>query len=515
MPDLTRQSFGVFGLLALLFVGAVGPRRAAAQSASRRPLEGIWRGQWPAATGPQELELTVIERSGNRLAVLNVADQNLRQIPVRTTLRGDSVFFAADRVSQHFAGIRTADGQQLRGTWWQGAERKPLTLQYGGVSEALRKVLVAAPPYRAEAVSLVSPTDKVRLAGTLTVPEGAGPFPAVLLLSDLGADDRDARHGNYQLLGSLADYLARQGFAVLRLDDRGAGQSGGVASATTLAQRTADATQALIWLRAQPRIDPVRVGLVGHGEGGNVALLAAAAPAAPAFLVAAGASGQPGAALLAAQPVMYGKELGRDTTDAARQRQRLVAQAKAKTEADAMRREGANSAQIETYLDQQRLRQKMADRKYLDATFKHQKAMLDIVRQTADPSQAQAILTNMMRQRYPNLSPADVQTTARQLTTPAYKDYLTFDPLLTLAKVQCPVLLLYGDDDQQAPALPNAELLIKGLKANKAVTLRRLPSVNHALQAPEDEWLFIDGRSQPLVSTEVEEALRNWLQAVK
>ena len=500
--------------LALGLLGAA-PQNALAQTAARRPLEGIWRGQWAAAAGPQELVLTIIERSGNRLAVLDAEAQNLRRVPVRTALRADSVFFDADRVDQHFAGVRTPDGQQLRGTWRQGIVRKPLTLQFAGVSDVLRRVLVAAPPYRADAATLTAPADNARLAGTLTVPEGPGPFATVLLLSDLGPDDRDARHGNYQLLGSLADYLARQGYAVLRLDDRGVGQSGGTATGSTVAQRTADATQALAWLRTQPRLDPLRVGIFGHGEGGNVALMAATAPLPPAFVVAAGASGQTGAALLAAQPVMYGKELGRDTTEAARQRQRLAAQVKAKAEADAMRREGANAAQIETYLDQQRLRQKAADRKYLDANFKHQKAMLEIVRQTADPGQAQTILTNMMRQRYPDLPAADVLTTARQLTTPTYKDFVAFDPQPALAQVKCPVLLLFGAEDQQTPATPNAELLQKGLKANKAVAVRRLPGVNHVLQAPQDEWLFVDGRPQPLVSPEAEEALRDWLQGVK
>ncbi len=505
----------LFSGLALV-LALTGPvPQAVAQSAARRPLEGIWRGQWPAATGTQEVVLTVVERTGNRLAVLDADAQNLRRVPVRTALRADSVFFDADRVNQHFAGVRTPDGQQLRGTWRRGSERQPLTLQFGGVSEALQRVLVAAPPYQAEPAAVVAPADNARLAGTLTVPEGAGPFPAVLLLSDFGPDDRDARRGNYQLLGSLADYLARQGFAVLRLDDRGVGQSGGTASTSTVAQRAADVTQALAWLRTQPRLDATRVGIFGHGEGGNVALLAAAGMATPAFVIAAGASGQTGAALLAAQPVMYGKELGCDTTEAARQRQRLAAQARAKAEANVMRKEGANAAQVETYLDQQRLRQKVADRKYLDASFKHQKAMLEIVRQTADPALAQTILTNMMRQRYPNLDPADVQTTARQLTTPAYKDFLTFDPLPALAQVKCPVLLLFGAEDQQVPPAPNADLLLNGLKANKLAILRRLAGVNHALQAPEDEWLFIDGRPQPLVSPEAEESLRDWLQGLK
>ncbi|MGY3091358.1 pimeloyl-ACP methyl ester carboxylesterase [Hymenobacter sp. UYAg731] len=500
-------------LAAVLILGAVAGRPARSQSAPGRALEGIWQGQWPTPNGSQELLVTVTERTGNRLAVLDAQSQGLRQVPVRATVRADSVFFDADRVNQHFAGARTRDGRQLRGLWRQGSISKPLTLQFGGTGDAAQPALVAAPPYRADAVSLTMLADNVRLAGTLTTPDGPGPFPALLLLNDFGQDRRDARRGSYQLVESLADFLARQGFAVLRLDDRGTGQSGGSAEASTVAIRTADATQALTWLRAQPRLDALRIGIFGHGVGGNIALQAAAATATPAFVVAAGASGQPGATALAAQPVMYGKELGHDTTEAARQRQRAAAQARTQADVMQLRKEGANSAQVELVLDQQRLRQSTADRKYAEANVKHQKAMLEIVRQTPNPALSQAIIANMMRQRYPALAPADAQATARQLTTPAYQDYLAFDPQRALAKVRCPVLLLFGTDDQLAPPVPNAELLLKGLKGNKAVTLHRLSGVNHALQAPEEEWLVVDGRPQPLVSTAAEAALRDWLQA--
>lgn len=509
----TRARGPLAALAAVLMLGAAGGRPARAQAIAGRPLEGVWQGQWPAAAGSQEMLITVTERSGNRLAVLDAQSQGLRQVPVRTTVRADSVFFDADRVNQHFAGARSKDGRQLRGLWRQGSVGRPMTLQFSGTGDAAQQALVAAPPYRADAVSLTALADNVRLAGTLTTPDGAGPFPALLLLGDFGQGQRDARPGTYQLLESLADYLSRQGFAVLRLDDRGTGQSGGRTETATVATRTADATQALAWLRAQPRVDATRVGMFGHGVGGNIALRAAAATATPAFVVAAGAIGQPGAAALAVQPVMYGKQFGRDTTEMARQRQRLAASARAQAEAAQLRKEGANSAQVELVLDQQRLRQRNADRKYAEANQKHQKAMLEIVQQTADPALAQAILANMMRQRYPSLAPADAQATAHEITTPAYKDYLAFDPQRTLASVHCPVLLLFGSDDQLAPPTPNAELLLKGLNGTRAVVLHRLSGVNHALQAPEEEWPVVDGRSQPLVSTEAEATLREWLLA--
>ncbi len=136
----------------------------------------------------------------------------------------------------------------------------------------------AGAPYRAEEVTVRTPSG-VALAGTLTLPAGAaGRVPAVLLLSGSGAQDRDesvlALPG-WRPFRQVADTLGRRGIAVLRLDDRGVGGSGGSAAATTLAESAEDARAALAFLRARPEVDPARVGIVGHSEGGYVGSMAA------------------------------------------------------------------------------------------------------------------------------------------------------------------------------------------------------------------------------------------------
>ncbi|WP_082115904.1 alpha/beta hydrolase family protein [Hymenobacter terrenus] len=378
-----------------------------------------------------------------------------------------------------------------------------ILLSFGALSKPLD---------RAEAVVLTSPAGGVRLNGTLRLPIGPGPFPAVVLLSEHGTDASDFNSAENQLLGGMADYFVSQGVAVLRLQERGQGGSEGSFSATTLAERTADAITALNYLRTRPQLDVTHIGLVGHGEGGNVALLAGAQPLAPAFVVALAAAGLPGRELLANQPVMYGKVLGHDSTDAQRQQEYQRQALAAEQEAAKMRTQGSNAAQVQTYLDQQHLRQKTAIRRDEEARIKHQRAMLEIVRQTPDNAQAQAILSNMLRQRYPNIAPTDVQASVQLLTTPAYRSYLAFDPQPTLANVRCPVLLLQGEDDAEVNATVNLTLLKKGLHSNPHVAELRYPGLNHALQFSSAKTA---GVSPAPTSPDAPANIRTWIMSQK
>ena len=365
---------------------------------------------------------------------------------------------------------------------------------------------------RGETITLTSSTNGVRLHGLLRLPKGAGPFPAAVLLAERGTDAEDLNSADNRLLNSLADHLVSRGIAVLRLQERGLGGSEGSATTTTMAERSADAIAALNYLRTRPQIDVTHLGLIGHGEGGNVALLAGAQPLAPTFVVAVAAAGLSGRELLAAQPVMYGKVLGQDSTDVQRQRQYQREQRAAEQEAVKMRAHGSNAAQVQTYLDQQHLRQKAALRRDDEARVKHQRAMLEIVRQTTDNAQAQAILGNMLRQRYPGIAPADVQASVRTLTTPAYRSFLGFDPQPSLAAVRCPVLLLQGEEDTAVNAAVNLPLLKKGLRGNAGVAELRLPGLNHALETTR---AAADGLVPAPISPDAQTTIHTWITSQK
>lgn len=134
-------------------------------------------------------------------------------------------------------------------------------------------------PYRAEEVRIPTPGG-FSLAGTLTIPrEAPGPVPAFVTVTGSGLQDRDGAIPlvkGYRIFRQIADTLARHGVAVLRLDDRGFGESGGNAARATSADFAADVRAALAWLRARRDIDGRRLALIGHSEGGLIAPLVAA-----------------------------------------------------------------------------------------------------------------------------------------------------------------------------------------------------------------------------------------------
>ncbi|HEX8657026.1 MAG TPA: alpha/beta fold hydrolase, partial [Hymenobacter sp.] len=267
----------------------------------------------------------------------------------------------------------------------------------------------------------------------------------------------------YRLLASLADYLTRRGMVVLRYDDRGVGQSEGSTAAATTAMLVGDVQAALNFLRSRLEVNINRIGVIGHGEGANVALLAAGQPLPPAFVVALAAYGLRGQETLL---------------------QHQVAQ-----------QEGRN-----------RLPQT------IEAAYKRQRTMYDIIRQTSPP-QAQAIVSNMLRQDQPTLDPQVAQDSAAQLLTPWRRHFLAFDPIAELDQVQCPVLLLSGTADKQAPTAAHQQALEKELKsANRKVTAKRLPGVNHLFQPPATEWALVNGEPKPLFSPAAQEIIRVWIE---
>ncbi|RZK16034.1 MAG: alpha/beta hydrolase, partial [Hymenobacter sp.] len=325
-----------------------------------------------------------------------------------------------------------------------------------------------APPYKEEEVLFTNFQSRLKMGATFTAPEGLGPFPAVVLLSDLGEQNRDGQAADnpndFRLLGALADYLTRHGFAVLRFDDRGVGQSEGRNSSTTPVQRAGDAQAALNYLRTRPEVDLLHLGLIGHGEGASIAMLVAAQPLPPAFVVGLGAYGL----------------TGYDT---------LLQQLEA-----SLRARKLPPAQQELLL-------------------KRQSAMLDLVRYSTNLTQTQSIVMNMLRQGDATITPAAAQQVTASLLTPWNRAFLTFNPLESLPAVQCPVLLVSGQLDEQAPPAVHLAELERELKANgnHHVATYHPAGVNHLLEPPQIQWTMLDGEMKPVLAPVVAEVLLQWL----
>ena len=212
---------------------------------------------------------------------------------------------------------------------WIDSKRRPVALIYqGGRTVAVREgeefaslaayaieasqsqgKAASLPDSTIEAVGhseLVSfTTDSVTLSGTLTKPDNGSRFPVVVFVSGSGSQDRDGALtglSGYRPFLDLANAFVARGVAVLRFDDRGVGSSEGSATdqATTLDQK-ADVAKAVAALRSRTDIDTNRIGLLGHSEGGLVALMAAASDPRIQALVLLAAPGTRGDTLLRAQ----------------------------------------------------------------------------------------------------------------------------------------------------------------------------------------------------------------------
>ena len=140
-------------------------------------------------------------------------------------------------------------------------------------------------PYKSEEVVFTNKTDGVTLKGTLTIPDSPGPFRAVILLSGSGPNDRDQLVWGHRVFLVLADYLTRQGIAVLRYDDRGVGRSGGNYDEASFENFSLDAIAACEYLKTRPEIFQDHIGFIGHSEGGAIAPIAASESDEVSFIV--------------------------------------------------------------------------------------------------------------------------------------------------------------------------------------------------------------------------------------
>jgi uncharacterized protein len=449
--------------LAALSSGAL-PRPAAAQQS---PLAGGWGGALEVQALRLRLTLTVADSAGALHARWVSVDQGNAVFPAAVQTRGDSAIFDAPAVGASFhAALVGRD--TLRGEWRQGPAVLPLTMVRGAdAAMVLRRPQHPRPPfpYRAEEVAVES-VPGVRLAGTLTLPPGDGPHPAVLLVTGSGAQDRDETLLGHKPFLVLADHLTRHGIAVLRLDDRGTGQSTGVFAAATSEDFAQDAAAAVRWLRARPEVADDRVGIIGHSEGGLIAPMVAARMPELAFAVLLAGPGIPSAELM----VMQGA---------------LISRAGGDTEAEVQR------------------------------TSALQREMFAAIAQTADSAALYQRLSEIItrfrasltpeEQASPAASDATLAAAVNSLISPWYRWFIRYDPAPALRATRVPVLALNGSLDLQVPADENLAAIQANLAAagNRDVTVEKLPGLNHLFQTAQtgapSEYASIEETMAPVV----------------
>jgi pimeloyl-ACP methyl ester carboxylesterase len=290
-------------------------------------------------------------------------------------------------------------------------------------------------PYRERDIRLANPAGHNELAGTLSVPNGIGPFPAAVLISGTGHNTRDEDVWGHKVFLVLADALNRKGIAVLRYDKRGVGGSTGDYDAATTVDFTSDAEAAVIWLKMQGEIDPHRVGVLGHSEGGIIAPAVAAEDKSVAFVV------------MIAGPTIRGD--------------RLFVEQSAVT----AKTYGAPDVYI--------AKRKLFDQELYDAIIAAPSDAIALDR-------ARAIVAKGVADKVVDSNEA--ATLAQEDARPWERYFLAYDPAPTLASLKVPVLVLNGSLDVQVPAQVDLAAAREALKSNPKATVLELPGMNHLLQ---------------------------------
>jgi hypothetical protein len=226
---MMRHFRGVFfrpallGMILAALASSIAAAESGAEASQATKLAGTWLG--PLKIGAIELRLALkiaVDETGKMTATLDSIDQGAKDMPVDAITLVDGALTAELKlIGGKFVGKLDEQAGQIVGTWTQGPGSLPLVLKKTEGDVQLNRPQEPKPPfpYRGEEVQFDNAADKVRLAGTLTLPEGAGPFPAVVLISGSGPQNRDEFLLGHRPFLVLADHLTRHGVAVRHCAD--------------------------------------------------------------------------------------------------------------------------------------------------------------------------------------------------------------------------------------------------------------------------------------------------------
>ncbi|MCX6273539.1 MAG: alpha/beta hydrolase [Bacteroidetes bacterium] len=410
-------------------------------------------------------------------ATMDSPDQGAKDLEVNTIqVNVDSLYLTSNKLKAGYRGRWNAGDQKIKGIWKQGGVEIPLDLiKTDKAPEVYRPQEPKPPfPYTAEEVTFKNQFGGIKLAGTLTLPNGHGPFPAVILVSGSGPQNRDEELLGHKPFLVIADFLTRKGFAVLRYDDRGTGSSQGTYASSTTLDFATDAKAAFDFLRSDSRIIPSKIGIIGHSEGGIIAPIVASQNLATAFIIMLAGPSLPGEEILCLQ-------------------QELIARASGMPDKEINEKVRLNKKIFSIVIHE---KDTATARKKITALL--EKETLKPGEGSKDAAQAKATINLLVN----------------QVLSPWVKAFLTLDPAMYLQVVRCPVLALYGEKDLQVPSKDNIKPMKKALAkaGNSDYEVLELEGLNHLFQNAKtgspDEYSQIS----ETISPKVLDILAAWLK---
>jgi pimeloyl-ACP methyl ester carboxylesterase len=413
--------------------------------ANTQDILGSWMGT--LRIGDMELRMAYtieFDQAGSLSATLHSLDEVVYDIPVNEIQYQDNQLTLFSETAQATYEGRLVSGRStdhFDGQWMQGGQAIHLILR--PIEEVPRPNRPQDPqppfPYEEQEVVFENIPAGIQLAGTLTIPEGTGPFPVLVTISGSGSQDRNSTFFEHKPFWVIADYLARLGMAVLRYDDRGVGGSTNAETEATTADLAGDVSAAVSFLMDHPDIDPNRIGLIGHSEGGIIAPMVATEIEDIALIVLLAGPGVPGSKILLDQ------------------------------NEDIFRANGAPESVIELRLT------------YLSRIF-------EILQNYPDDADAKEKIRQAYIQIYgQSLSQEELDTEAEAWTSTWLRFFILYDPGPTLAQVTCPILALFCELDIQVDVKENLPVMEYTLArtGHTDYLVQELPELNHLFQTAQ------------------------------
>ena len=449
-------------------------------------IAGSWLGDLIVNEDVQiQIGLSIKAENDSLIAEMASIDQGVYGIAVNSiSINGDAVTFEIAQMGAAYAGILTTD-TTIEGYFSQG-DQPPLVLNFSRVES-----IPGAPPerhqnpekpypYLEEEVEFTSSISGLTLAGTLTKPKTGKDFPAVVLITGSGANDRDETIWGHKVFLVLADHLTRNGIVVLRLDDRGVGGSTGDHSIASMSDFADDAIAGVEYLKTRADLDISAIGLIGHSLGADIAPLAANRNKDVEFV-----------ALMAGSGITLAETIHMQTAH-------IYAQRGASQEAIAL-----NRKINQTVFDIGKME---IDSAAMEAELEN--AFIPLAVELAQLSEQDRQLAELPEV----LKPEDYLG----LLSDNMRFDLSYNPGDELARLTVPILILAGDLDTQVSAELNVPLMQSALNeaGNEHVTIDIIPKVNHLFQTCEtgeiEEYNQIGETIAPIVLN----AISDWIKSL-
>ncbi len=438
---------------------------------------GMWEGSLDAGAMKMRLAFKIEKNADGTLkGTWDSVDQGAKGMPIGSVkFEGGELKFDFPKSGASFTGKPSDDGKIVTGKWKQSGHELPLEIKRVDKLTELRRPQnpVKPYPYIEEEVTIENTAAKdVKLAGTLTLPKGNGPFPAVVLITGSGQQDRDETLLSHKPFLVLADHLTKQGIAVLRCDDRGTGKSTGNHATSTSADFATDTYACVKFLQSRKEIDGKRIGLAGHSEGGMIApMVAAEHPEEVGFVILLAGPGLPGDQILIDQSRVLLKAMKVEEKKAALMGRLQMTLMKAACESA----EDAKLSQCIT--------------SFIEGLTGDERKLLD-----ADDEKV-------------------IRSSYKMLTAPWFQYFIHYDPRPNLRKVRCPLLAINGELDLQVTPKENLQAIAATMKeaGNKDVTTKEFAGLNHLFQHSKTGLPTEYGEIEETLSPDALDVIAQWI----